>query len=80
MLAGARLCLLEMVRARVADGTFALHEAIDMASRWPARELGLRADLLPGALADAVLLEEDLSVASVWVDARLLFEAESSAA
>lgn len=70
MLAGAKLCQLEMVRARVADGTFALHDAIDIASRWPARELGLRADLLPGALGDALLLEDDLRLAGVWIDGR----------
>ncbi|MBL8900284.1 MAG: N-acetylglucosamine-6-phosphate deacetylase [Planctomycetes bacterium] len=68
MLAGAKLCLLEMIRSRVADGTFELHAAIGMASFWPARELGLRADLLPGGLADALLLAADGGLDGVWID------------
>jgi N-acetylglucosamine-6-phosphate deacetylase len=75
MLAGAKLCLLEMIRARVADGTFHLHDAIGMASYWPARELGLRADLMPGGLADALLLAEDGGLDGVWIDGREMHRA-----
>lgn len=76
-LAGARLSLLEIVRDRVAEGTFELCEALSFASSWPARELGWTQDLSVGAPADAVLLDEGLAVAGVWVAGRPAVEAAS---
>jgi N-acetylglucosamine-6-phosphate deacetylase len=73
MLAGAKLCLMEMVRARVADGSLRFHEAVAMASYWPARELGLRNDLEPGAIGDAVLLDEASEISGVWLAGQCIF-------
>jgi N-acetylglucosamine-6-phosphate deacetylase len=67
-LAGSTLTLDLAVRNAVAAGV-ALPDAVDAATVVPARALGLEdrlGRLEPGFAADAVLLDEDLQVHSVW--------------
>ena len=65
-LAGSALALSDAVRHVVSWGV-PLADALAMASTTPARALGLDVALLPGALADVVVLDADLRVRHVLV-------------
>jgi N-acetylglucosamine-6-phosphate deacetylase len=77
-LAGADLTMIGAVaRMRAASG-LSLDEALRMASLYPARAMGLagrRGHLRRGAVADMVLLGEDLSVRATWIGGREVYRA-----
>ncbi len=70
-LAGAHLDMASAVRNTVKLIGLSLESALSAASKIPARFLGLdneRGVLVPGARADLVALDKDLTVVATWVD------------
>lgn len=69
-LAGSLLTMDQGLRNLVQMGEFSLRDAVIMASTAPAASLDLadgRGRLRPGARADLVVLNQDLSVSAVWI-------------
>jgi N-acetylglucosamine-6-phosphate deacetylase len=69
-LAGAHLDMASAVRNAVQLARLPLDDALRAASLTPARFLGLdqeRGALVPGARADLVALDQDLTVVKTWV-------------
>ncbi len=74
-LAGAHLGLMDAVRNVSEFGGVDLHEALRMASAYPARVLGLQEQLgaiRPGYRASLIELDDDLNVVRSWIDGDLL--------
>ena len=73
-LAGAHLTMAAAVRNAVCHAGLPLAAVLRMATRTPARAIGLadRGRLAPGCLADFVALDGDLRVAAVWQQGRRL--------
>lgn len=71
-LAGSDLNMASAVRFMVGQVGTPLEDALRMASLYPARLLGLRdrGHLTPGARADIIGLDQDLTVRRVWIGAR----------
>ena len=70
-LAGAHLDMATAVRNTIAHLGLPLEVALHMASRAPAKFLGLDGELgriAPGYRASLVLLDDDLNVAETWID------------
>jgi len=67
-LAGAHLTMADAVRNAVCHAGLPLEAVLRMATRTPARAIGLadRGRIAPGCYADFVLLDPDLRVAAVW--------------
>lgn len=73
VLAGSDLDMISAVRYTADTLGFGLAKAVKMASKTPARFMGLSADfgvLAPGQKADMVLLDENHQVSAVWVDGK----------
>lgn len=69
VLAGSDLDMMSAVRFTMDTLGFALHEAVEMASRTPARFMGLQqkiGSIAVGTRADFVLLDNTLEIQSVW--------------
>jgi len=74
-LAGAAASQMEALRRLVGAGVVGVAEALTMASRTPARALGLEGELgvlCPGARADLLLLSAELDLLGVWIGGRRL--------
>lgn len=70
-IAGSTLTLEKAIRVAVNQVGLSLPHAVDAATRFPARALGIDdsfGSLTQGKVADAVLLNRDLHVARVWRD------------
>lgn len=74
-LAGSVLTMDRAVRNMISAGGADLAQALGMASRNPADALGIpdMGRIQPGARADLVFLDQDLTVRSTMVDGRILF-------
>lgn len=72
-LAGSTLTLDQALRNLVAIG-LPLQDAVNRVSTFPADYLGLseRGRLLPGCIADLVVLDRDLQVRQVWLEGRAI--------
>lgn len=68
-LAGSTSLMIDLVRTLVREAGVPLHEAVGMATLNPARalRLGAKGRLEPGADADLVLLDDDLTVLATFV-------------
>jgi N-acetylglucosamine-6-phosphate deacetylase len=68
-LAGSAATMIELVRTMVREVGVPLHEAVAMASRNPAREIGLtgRGEIAVGNHADLLVLSPDLEVEQVYL-------------
>ena len=76
-IAGSTLTLGRAVQVAVSQVGVSLAEAVQAATLFPARAIGIDdrfGTLEPGKAADAVLLRKDLSVDRVWVDGVLAYQ------
>jgi N-acetylglucosamine-6-phosphate deacetylase len=78
-LAGSAGRMIDLVHTMVRDVGVPLHEAIAMASRNPAREIGLagKGEIAVGNDADLVVLSSELKIEQVFVAGSLSFQSES---
>jgi N-acetylglucosamine-6-phosphate deacetylase len=78
-LAGSAATMIELVRTMVTDVGVPLHAAVAMASRNPAREIGLtgKGEIAVGNDADVVVLTPELQIEQVFVAGSLSFRAKS---
>jgi N-acetylglucosamine-6-phosphate deacetylase len=78
-LAGSAATMVELVRTMVMDVGVPLHEAVAMASRNPAREIGLseKGEIAVGKDADLVVLSRDLQVEQTFFAGVSSFRAKS---
>jgi len=77
-LAGSASRMIDLVRTMVHDVDLPLHEAIAMASKNPARAIGLKPKgrLSVGADADLVILSPNLEVSQTFVGGEEIFSSD----
>jgi N-acetylglucosamine-6-phosphate deacetylase len=77
-LAGSAATMIELVRTIVSEAGVPLHEAIAMASRNPAREVGLtgKGEIAVGKDADLVVLSRELRIEEIFLAGASLFRTE----
>ncbi len=77
-LAGSAASMIDLVRTMVRNVGVPLHEAVAMASRNPAREIGLsgKGEIAVGNDADLVVISPELEVEQTFVGGALSFRAE----
>jgi N-acetylglucosamine-6-phosphate deacetylase len=80
VLAGSDLNMATAVRNAARFSPIGWQEAVRMASRYPAKALGLSAslgDLLPGKQASFVVLDAGLAVIQTWIAGQCVYNAQS---